>query len=373
MAGGARAAAAPWLICGSLCVALIVAAVCVIVADTGEDHVVASPTAGMPHSAPTTEPGAGHMATTEGVDAIVAAVRPSTVAIDATGTDGTTSVMGLVVEAGGIIVTTARALDGAKKITVIESDGNRQAAVLVGTDDRSDLAVLRIGDDLPAATFDDDDPVAGSLALALAMRPGATTGEPAPVIYAGTVVSSGVTVAADPTTATFAATSVRTPLDDADIGCPLVDSQGHVVGMLELTTRVGASEMSVFLPGDLVAGVARQLVSSGAVDHGWLGVEGATTPPEPVTSTTTGSHPIGALLASVTKGSPAAQAGLDGGDVVTAVDGAPVHSMAELMTRLYPDPPGTSVVVTFERSGATETTEVQLADPAAASTGASSP
>ena len=75
----------------------------------------------------------------------------------------------------------------------------------------------------------------------------------------------------------------------------------------------------------------------------------------------------------MTKGSPAALAGLDAGDVVTAVDGAPVHSMAELMTRLYPDPPGTSVVVTFDRSGVTGTTEVELADPAAASTEAASP
>jgi S1-C subfamily serine protease len=54
---------------------------------------------------------------------------------------------------------------------------------------------------------------------------------------------------------------------------------------------------------------------------------------------------------------------LAAGDVVMAVDGAPVHSMSELMTRLYPDPPGTTVNLTFEQSQATETVEVQLADP----------
>ncbi len=299
-----RPGAAPWLICGSLCVALIVAAVCVIVADTGELHTAATQTLDMPHSAPTTEPGSGHMATTDEVDAIVSGVRPSTVAIDVTDADGTVNVMGLVVEAGGIIVTTATAVDGAKRITVTESDGSRQAADLVGTDQRSDLAVLRIDDDLPAATFDDDDPATGSLALAVAMRPGDTAGEPAPVVYAGTVVSSGMAVAADSTTATFAATSVRTPLNDHDIGCPLVDSQGHVVGMLELTTRVGASEVSVFLPGALVAGVARQLVSSGAVDHGWLGVEGVTTPPGPVTTAAASLHPTGAAVGVSDEGEP---------------------------------------------------------------------
>lgn len=370
-APGARVAV-PWLICGSLFVALIVAAACVIVADTGETT-SANPSLDMPHSAPTTEPGSSRLTSADDVDAVVAGVRPSTVAVDVTDAEGTATVTGLVVESGGIIVTTARALAGAKRITVIEPDGSRQPADLVGTDQRSDLAALRIDDDLPAVTFDDDDPAAGSVAMAVAMRPSTTDSEQSPLVYAGTVVSSGMTVDADAVTATFAATSVRAPLDDDDLGCPLVDSQGHVLGLLELTTHVGASDVSVFLPSTLVAGVARQLVSSGTVDHGWLGVQGTTPAPAPMTTTATASHSAGAVLASVVKDSPAALAGLDAGDVVTAVDGAPVHSMPDFMTRLYPDPPGTTIAVTFERSNITETTQVQLADPAAETTGATSP
>jgi S1-C subfamily serine protease len=82
-----------------------------------------------------------------------------------------------------------------------------------------------------------------------------------------------------------------------------------------------------------------------------------------VTSPASTSQPSGALLGAVVKDSPAALAGMAAGDVVMAVDGAPVHSMSELMTRLYPDPPGMSVAVTFERSQATETVDVQLAEP----------
>lgn len=360
-----RRGAAPWLICGSLCIALAVAAVAVIVADTGQDTTSALTTSfPLVRSAPTTEPGPVNVLSGDQVDNVVASVRPSTVVLRVVRAGHVATVMGLVVEAGGIVVTTARAVTGATRITVVEPDGSRQPAEFVGIDSRSDLAVFHIADDLPAATFDDEDPTTGSVAMAVTMRP-RYKAQPAPLVYAGTVLSSGVAVAGDPVTAPFAATSVRTPLDADDLGCPLVDDQGHVVGMLEYTTRLGTSRVAVFLPSALVAGVARQLVASGEVDHGWLGVEGSASASAstPVSSTLVTTPASGALLGAVVKDSPAALAGMAPGDVVMAVDGAPVHSMSELMTRLYPDPPGMSVEVTFERSQATETVDVELAEP----------
>jgi S1-C subfamily serine protease len=371
-----RQGAAPWLICGSLCIALAVAAVAVIVADTGQDTQSAVTTSfPLVRSAPTTEPGSGNVLSGNQVDSVVASVRPSTVVLRVFRPGSVATVIGLVVEDGGIVVTTARAVTDATRITVVEPDGSRQPAAFVGIDRRSDLAVFHIADDLPAATFDDDDPSTGSMAMAVTMQP-RQKAQPAPLVYAGTVLSSGEAVPGDSVTANFAATSVRTPLDTDDLGCPLVDDQGHVVGMLEFNTRLGASKVAVFLPGALVAGVARQLVASGEVVHGWLGVEGPASAASPVSSTlvtepapasasasASASQPSGAVLSAVVKDSPAALAGLAAGDVVLAVDGAPVHSMSELMTRLYPDPPGTTVDLTFEQSQATETVEVQLAEP----------
>jgi S1-C subfamily serine protease len=358
-------------------VALVVAAAAVMVADTGEDSTSAVTTSfPFAQTAPTTEPGSGSVADDARVDAVVAAVRPSTVVLRVVQSGKATTVMGLVVESGGILVTTARVVIGATRITAVEPDGSRQSAGLIGIDRQSDLAVLRISDDLPPATFNNDDPATGVVAMALSMRPRPKS-EPTPLIYAGTVMSSGTAVAGNSATDLFATTSVRTPLERSDLGCPLVDDQGHVVGMLELTDRMGSSQVAEFLPAALVAGVARQLVSSGQVDHGWAGFEGSTTPAPSTlataTATSTPPHLTGALLDSVVRDSPAAVAGLAAGDVVVAVDGAPVHSMSELMTRLYPDPPGTSVAVTFERSQTTETVEVQLADPDTDSTGSTSP
>jgi S1-C subfamily serine protease len=361
-----RRGVAPWLICGSLCVALVVASVAVIVADTGEDTPNAFTSSFAVRSTPTTEPGSTSDLTGQSVNDAVADVRPSTVALRVARSGHVQTAMGLVVEDGGIVVTTARAVSGAKRVTVVEPDGSRQVAGLVGIDSRSGLAVLRVSDDLPVATFDNDDLTSGSMAMAVTVRP-RHRAQPAPLVYAGTVLSSGMSVAGNPVTAAFAATSVRAPLGANDVGCPLVDDQGQVVGMLEFTTQSDGSRVAVFIPGALVAGVARQLVASGQVDHGWLGVEGPGTTTAAsstfVTAPVSPAHPSGALLSAVVKDSPAAGAGLAAGDVVMAVDGAPVHSMSELMTRLYPDPPGTSIVVTFERSQATETVDVQLADP----------
>ncbi len=119
----------------------------------------------------------------------------------------------------------------------------------------------------------------------------------------------------------------------------------------------------MFLPAEVVLGVAQQLVTSGEVDHGWLGVDASDARPNPsgtaetttsvttdtTTSATTTAPRDGARLDVVDAGGPAAAAGLQSGDVVIGIDGDPVHSKAELDTRLYPDAPGTALELTFVR------------------------
>ena len=106
---------------------------------------------------------------------------------------GVSSTTGLVVESGGIIVTPAPVLSGARSITVVEPDGTRQPATLVGTDRTSGLAVLRIDDDLPAAMFDNGDPLRRKRrhGLRAQARLELPTPLPSSLVYAGAVVSSG--------------------------------------------------------------------------------------------------------------------------------------------------------------------------------------
>ena len=367
LAGGhlGRRGAAPWLICGSLCIAIVVAAVAVVVADTSEGSITATTTALPLRTPPTTEPGTSMSDETAELDARVSKVRPSTVALHVVRAGGSSDVMGVVAEAGGIVVTTGRAVSGETGITAVEPNGTRVAAAVLAVDPISDLAVVQIEDDLPAASFDPASPGAGSTAMAIALQPHPHA-VPTPLVYAGTVVAAGTTVAGDRATATFASMAVRVPLGRSDLGSPLIDEGGNVAGLLDVTTGSGADQGAVFLPAELVAGVVRQLVSSGAVDQGWFGAEGWPTTETAAVSATEASVPsvpgLGALLTSVTKDGPAAQAGLAAGDLVQAVDGTPVHSMADLVTQLYPDPPGTTVAVTFERAQSSETVQVQLGD-----------
>ena len=98
--------------------------------------------------------------------------------------------------------------------------------------------------------------------------------------------------------------------------------------------------MAVFLPSELVLGVALQLVESGTVDHGWLGIRASDA--EAATATSNGamvastSTSDGALVDSIELDSPAFEAGLEPGDVITAIDGDQVHSAAELRSASIP-------------------------------------
>jgi S1-C subfamily serine protease len=320
--------------------------------------------------APTTEPGAGRAAGRSDVTDMVSTVRDSTVVLSVAKPTGTSTSTGLVVESGGIIVTSAAVLAGARSITVIEPDGSRQAATVVGTDRGTGLAVVHISDELPAASFDQQDPSPGTMAVAMAVEPDTRTKDvPVPSVYAGTVVSTGEAPGSAPTTSTmaastFAAIMLEAPLTHGDVGCPLLDSRGQVWGVLEGTRQLGSTTMSVFLPAELVVGVAQQLVESGRVEHGWLGLD--TSDAQPATPVTTGSSALashttgGALLDSIDGGSPAAGQ-LAPGDIITGVDGEQVRSNAELQTRLYADPPGTTLNLTFLRAGRTMTASVVLA------------
>lgn len=353
----------PWLVGGATaCVIVVLVAAGLMVATTNHPTSVASgpvPKLASLTDVPTTEPGVGLVPMGSTIDAMVDAASPSTVALVVSGPSGDRLGTGLVAESGGIIVTASTVVAGARSITVIESDGDRTDASVVGSDPTTGLTVLRIADDLTAATFDFTDPVTGSVAVAMALEPSRRVGQaPTADVYAGSVLSSGVALDLDRITSTFAATAVAAPLASGDVGCPLLDDQGHVTGMLERIGGVGAPDASVFLPAELVWSVADQLVSAGAVDPGWIGITAAD-----AVGPTVPARPIGAVVESVVAGSPAALGGLEDGDVLTAVDGYRIRSAVDLKTWLYSEPPGVGLTVTLDRGGSLGSDTLYVAEP----------
>jgi S1-C subfamily serine protease len=301
---------------------------------------------------PTTEPGTAHLASATSMARALETARPSLVALSVTRPSGTTTVTGVSAEAGGVIVTTVAALSGATSLSAESPDGTRQTVEMVGQDPTSGLAVVRGTADLPVAGFDLGDPAPGTVEMAVAVTGVPVGGQRLPLaVYAGTVESAGTAPGTDAATTTFATTTVATPVGTGDAGCVLLDAQGQVAGILETARTAGDATVAEFLPAELVAGVTRQLVAGGSVDRGWLGVDASDAT----------QAPGGAVLQTVDPSGAAARGGLAVGDTIVAVDGGAVHSVAELRTRLYAEPPGTTVPVTYLRNGVAGTTTVELA------------
>jgi serine protease Do len=133
------------------------------------------------------------------------------------------------------------------------------------------------------------------------------------------------------------------PAAHQEPGDPLLNPKGSVVGLL-----YGTGATSTFLPTQLVLGVADDLRSTGKVEHGWLGVQGAT-------ASTFGGAKVAALMA----GSPA-HGLLEPGDVVMALDSMPIRSMADLRARLYVLPPHSTVGLAVDDGSTTQVVDVTL-------------
>lgn len=347
---GPRDRTGPWVVGGATaCLILALVAAGLVVATTnGPDGRDTSPSERISLTdVPTTEAGAGRVPSPPTVAAMMARIRPSTVALIIRSANGVSVATGLVVASGGMVVTTSRAIAAARSITAVEQGGDRAPATKVGFDRPTGISVLNIGDDLAPAPSDFTGPARGAVAVAMAFEPGSRAGAPpTSIVYAGKVVAAGVALGLDSISSTFAAFGVEAPLSSSDVGCPLLDAEGQVVGVLERAGGVGLASASTFLPAELVWGVADQLVSAGGVDPGWMGVTTADAMAPSIPPT-----PVGAMVDAVAGGSPAAAGGIQPGDVVTAVDGFRVRSQAELRTLLYTEPTGTEVTVSLERAG----------------------
>lgn len=248
---------------------------------------------------------------------------------------------GVILDTRGHIVTNAHVLEAAEKVEVALADGRRAAARVVGADPETDLAVIRVDlPQLPAIAMGSAESLrVGDVVLAI--------GNPFGV---GQTVTMGI-VSALGRNQLGAATFENYVQTDAAInpgnsGGALVDIQGRLVGINTLIfSRSGGSQGIGFaIPSATVRQVVDQLIESGRVVRGWLGVE-----TQDVTAALADSFglpgPRGALVAGVMKGSPAAEGGLRAGDVVLTVGGRPIAGSRELLDTVAALKPGQTVEV----------------------------
>jgi serine protease Do len=257
---------------------------------------------------------------------------------------------GFIVSADGLILTNAHVVEGAEEIVVRLTDRREFRAKLVGADPQTDVAVLRIeARNLPTVKLGDPSRVkVGEPVLAIGSPYGFEN-----TVTAG-IVSAKSRSLPDDTYVPFLQTDVA--VNPGNSGGPLFDARGEVIGInSQIYSRTGGFQgLSFAIPIDVATRVQGQLVSTGRVERGRLGVS-IQELDQSLARAFGMETPRGALVTGVAPGSPGAAAGLRTGDVIVALDGRPIDRSAELPARVAEMKPGqrASIEVLRERSSKT--------------------
>jgi serine protease Do len=226
---------------------------------------------------------------------------------------------GFIIRPDGVIVTNAHVVAGASTISVMLRDGTTYPATVIGTDETNDLAVLRVqASGLPVAPLgDSDNLLVGEWAIAIGNPYGFMLGNSEPSVTAGVISGVGRNLVArgEGPSAYFDMIQTDASINPGNSGGPLVNASGEVVGVnssIYSTNGGGSIGLGFSIPINRARRVADDLLTHGRVRRPWIGVQ-----LEPVrTGNPRALLSRGALVASVTPGSPAERAGIRPGDVI---------------------------------------------------------
>jgi len=241
-------------------------------------------------------------------------------------------------------------------VQVILADGRRRDAEVVGTAPFTDLAVLRIDEqDLPAATFAADIPEIGSTAVAVGSPFGLDATVTAGVISATDRELRGGGESLGGLIQTDAA------INPGNSGGALADDRGRIIGINTAILSGSGTNAGVgfAVPATSVTAVADQLIETGDVRPGFLGISGQDVSPEAAEAF---GVPEGAVIEEVVPGSGADEAGLRPEDVIVALDGEPIDSMLGLSSRILVHQPGDQVTIRFVRDGQEQEATITLGE-----------
>src|SRR5438477_3024270 len=254
---------------------------------------------------------------------------------------------GVIVSNTGYVLTNHHVVEAADEIEVALHDGKKLLAKVVGNDPETDLAVLRVNaDNLPAITFGSSDALrVGDVVLAI--------GNPFGVgqtVTGGIVSALGRTGLGINTFENFIQTDAA--INPGNSGGALIDAGGNLVGInTAIFSRSGGSMGIGFaIPVSTAKMVLEQIVKTGSVTRGWIGVEAQALSPAMADSFKLGST-RGALIAGVLRGGPADKAGVKPGDVLLEVQGKPVADPTGMLNLIAALAPGQAAKVKLKRHG----------------------
>jgi len=258
---------------------------------------------------------------------------------------------GFFISSDGYILTNNHVIEDADKITVHMDDGKTYTAHLVGRDPATDLAVVKVtGGPFPFVSFENAaKPRVGDWVVAVG-NPFGLAG----TATAGIVSALGRQDVADSPLLDYM--QIDAPINRGNSGGPTFDTQGHVVGVNTaiFTPSGGSVGIGFDIPASVASSISRKLIAEGHVRHGYLGATVQEIGPDLAQSLGMTSQD-GAIIVAVTPDGPAQKAGLKSGDVLVAINGAPVHSPHDITHTVAFSDPGARLTLTVRRGDKTET------------------
>lgn len=263
---------------------------------------------------------------------------------------------GFIVSADGYVVTNFHVVDGADSIEVVTQDGDRHQARVMGSDAKTDLALIKIDADkpLPYVEFgDSDDAEVGDWVIAVG-NPFGLGG----TVTAGIISARGRDIQSGPFDDYL---QVDAPINRGNSGGPLFDAQGRVLGINTAIYSPGGGSVGIgfAIPANMARDVIAQLKTSGGVARGWLGVH-----IQPLTEEIAQSLRLGelkgALVSSVIPDSPAAHGGVKAGDIITGMNGEALSDFRDLPKRIAKAEAGSKARFEIIRKGETRELRIEI-------------
>ena len=263
---------------------------------------------------------------------------------------------GFFISADGYAVTNNHVVDKAESVQVTTDDGKIHKAKVIGTDPRTDLALIKVeGGSFPYVKLSDQTPRIGDWVLAVG-NPFGLGG----TVTAGIVSARGRDIGAS---AYDDFIQIDAPVNKGNSGGPTFDTEGNVIGVNTaiFSPSGGSVGIAFAIPSDTVKSVISQLRDHGSVTRGWIGVQ-----IQPVTAEIADSLGLkstgGALVAQPQDNSPAVKAGIEAGDVITAVNGEEVKDARDLAKKIGTLAPHASVKLSVLHKGEEKTVTITLAE-----------
>src|SRR5919202_61069 len=274
---------------------------------------------------------------------------------------------GVIYRKDGYIITNNHVVAGASKVNVAFADGTTERAKVVGTDPRTEIAVVKVDrNNLPAAKFSKDEHlIPGQLAVAVGSPSGFESTITSGVISGlNREVSPELTGGQQQDPALVGLIQTDAAISPGNSGGALADRDGEVVGINVAYLppgETGAENIGFAIPSDTAVSVANQLIETGKVSSPYLGVGLTDLTPEDAQQFGT-SVKSGAIVTEVDPNAPASRAGVHTGDIISALDSTKVEDSGDLIAALRDYQPGDTVQLTFVRNGHEVTFDITLGE-----------